>query len=108
MRHVVAWPISNSYNVNDKEHLKSNIKMAGVVNAWELYKDVVKNIRLNDFKLEVVESLLHFDHSYTSSHHCHSMRHVLEEVSKGLKGINRRRCIECYAAMSKEQVSARA
>ncbi|XGW33830.1 hypothetical protein V3C99_017916 [Haemonchus contortus] len=84
------------------------ITQTAVVNAWKLYKDVVKNIRLNDFKVEAVESLLNVDQSYTSSHHSHFMRHVLKEVSKGPKGINRRRCAEFYAAMSKEQGAAMA
>ena len=113
MRHIVAWPIANSYNINDKEHLESNTyKMAGVVNAWKLYKVKVKNIRIQNrfigFKLEVVQSLLNADCGYTSSHHCHSMRHESEEIPGGLKGINSMRSVECNAAMSKEQGFARA
>ncbi|KAK6054377.1 hypothetical protein COOONC_08119, partial [Cooperia oncophora] len=72
-----------------------------VVNAWKLYKDAIGKVRLNDFRMDVVESLLNAKCDCARDH-SDAARPELEEVS-GPKNNTRRRCTGCYSTTSKEQ-----
>ncbi|VDO25445.1 unnamed protein product [Haemonchus placei] len=78
------------------------LTQTAVVNAWKLYRDVIKNVRLNDFKMDVIDSLLCQEREYPPARQFQPARHVLEEVPFP-KALSRRRCSGCYAIMSKEQ-----
>ena len=73
------------------------ITQTAMVNAWRLYNDNIKRIKLVDFKIEVVESLLESERSYTPTT-CHKL-----EETKGAKVTTRRRCVGCYKFLSKSE-----
>ena len=70
------------------------ITQTALVSAWKLYKDMIGNIKINDFKKEIVESLLETERVFIPS-----MRHKLEEL-KGPKAKTRKRCSNCYSKSS--------
>lgn len=69
-----------------------------MVNAWRLYNDNVKKITFNDFKIEIVESLIFYERSFTPT----TTRHKLEELA-GPKASTRKKCIACYKELSKKE-----
>ncbi|VDL68950.1 unnamed protein product [Nippostrongylus brasiliensis] len=76
------------------------LTQTAVINAWFLYCKIKSTkSRLNDFKLEIVESLLEFGQADTTPITTSSTP-KLEEVHNA-KGHDRRRCGSCYENLCK-------
>lgn len=71
------------------------LTQTALVNSWRLYCDNVNKVKLNDFKIEIIESLLENDRQYVPK-----TKHWLEELD-GPKALSRKRCHACYNKMSK-------
>ena len=67
-----------------------------LVNSWKLYNDIVEEIRPNDFKMNIIESLLENERVYAPA-----TSHSLEELT-GEKAVIRKRCIGCYKRLSRD------
>ncbi|RCN41758.1 hypothetical protein ANCCAN_12299 [Ancylostoma caninum] len=74
-------------------HRLSERQRDAIGNAWRLYRDIVEKIRLTDFKMNIIESLLQeeLQPSQTSDH-------KLEQLA-GPKAVVRKRCVGCYKEM---------
>ena len=68
-----------------------------LINAWTLYNEVVKKVKFNDFKMDVVEALI----ADNSPRNVSNNNHKLEQVP-GPKAATRRRCLNCYKRLSEE------
>jgi hypothetical protein len=75
------------------------LTQTALVNAWRLYSDHVQKIKLTDFKIEIIESLLDNERLCTLP-----TRHTLEELA-GRKAVSRKRCTGCYRNLSTKEGS---
>lgn len=75
------------------------VTQMAIVNSWRLFCDSKEKIRLNEFKMNLVESLLHGGLNEAPSPR---VNHKLEKARVGSKE-ERRRCIGCYKELCEEK-----